>query len=86
MQLVQRLFNRLPQPLRDRLIAWRVLYPNTPLTDLPPAVQAEVTQILTGALPESPPVTSSQPPPGDSGQGQSILPQPLREKLITLVE
>jgi hypothetical protein len=61
MQLVQRLFNRLPQPLRDRLIAWRVLYPNTPLTDLPPPVQAEVTQILTSALPEHPSVSVPQP-------------------------
>src|SRR5438046_1725342 len=84
MQLFQRLFNRLPQPLRDRLVAWRVLYPNTPLTDLPPAVQAEVTQILTSTLPESPSVSSPQPLPGDSGLRQPLLPPHVVERLKAL--
>jgi hypothetical protein len=76
MQLVQNLLNRLPQPLRDRLMAWRVLFPNTPLKDLSPAVKEEVTQILTSTLPQNPPDSSPQPPLGNSGLRHPLLPPP----------
>jgi hypothetical protein len=84
MQFVQSLLHRLPQPLVDRLMAWRVLYPTTPLTDLPPAVKKEVTQILTSTLPEHPPAAAPPPRPANNGQRTPQLPPHVVERLKEL--
>jgi hypothetical protein len=65
-------------------MAWRVLYPTTPLTDLPPAVKKEVTQILTSTLPEHPPAAAPPPRPANNGQRTPQLPPHVVERLKEL--
>ncbi len=63
MRLVEKLLQRLPQPVLDRLIALRTAYPKTALKYLPLPVQAEVKQILTSAIPTTGSTPASSPQP-----------------------
>src|SRR5919199_707382 len=56
--ILEPLLNRLPTPLRARLLALRRANPNTPLKHLPLPVRAEVKTILTSAIAESKPGSS----------------------------
>jgi len=48
-RILEELLNRLPQPLRERLLFLRRTHPKTPLQSLPKPVRTEVKSILTSA-------------------------------------
>jgi hypothetical protein len=78
--LMQSLLNRLPAPVRARLLAFKRAYADTPLKNLPLPVRAEVKQMLASAIAQSkpgssPPVSSPQRPSLSAARQRPVLPQ-----------
>ena len=65
---IEEFLNRLPPPVRDRLLELRRANPDTPLSNLPPLVRTEVKSILTSlpagtasVITDKPAVTTGRP-------------------------